>query len=1194
VSEEQGHLDIDQIELLIGAPRVDARRAAEAGALDRARRHVNRCAECQRLLSHHQEAARILNSFADFGPKETSNDCPPVARLYEMAAGIVSPEESESLLNHITRCDHCGPLLRQAAIDMGDDVEPSEVELLASLKSGDGKRQNELAGRLSAIRELDKPSLRARSWWRVTPVWVTATAAVLMVSWFGVQQWMRPSPEQLLAQAFAERRTVEMRMVGAGYAPLRQDRKDDLGGDRMNRPALLKAESETSRALQTSGEDPLWVQARGRASLLEGDSEGAVAALEKAAELKPTNTSIKIDLASAYFDRGNRLSRSQDFGKAVDILGSVLATEPNNEVAMFNSSIALESCLLYEQARTAWIAFLREFPKSLWAPEARDRVNKLDEKIREQKQKVGAVLKPPEEFALAAEQRQEILSLDGRIEQYLEIAIREWLPAAYATNGGSDRQREGVSRGLKDLAEILRSRHDDRWLTDLMSAGPALKETGQAIGLIAEAKRRIDRSDENRALHAARKAAVIFGASNNSAGELYAQFLIVYSEQLSHMNERCAKAAKRLASRPELNKFAWLQVQLDLESAICASTSDERAEQLARRAEKRASQHTYPVLRSRAIKTLSGIEWASGDSDGSWNVAFEGLREYWHSELPPLRGYNLLTDLDVLAEDEQETFLQAAVLREAVPMIDSDPDMLMRGFEIGRLGRALLKTGDLNGADRAFEDMRRLFEATPKGDRARNLGAEAELGLALVDIDRKTPDLAVRRLDEVRSSIEDAGDEDLALEFFKTYGIAQMQAGDKNSAQSALTTALDYAEAGLRLVRDEQGRLRWSRRNELLYRAIVLLKLEAKPAEALAFWELYKGSSVRVGESSTDDQGFLRINAARNISEMIGGDAVFVSYFFSPRGLVIWVADHKGVMTRETSTKSEDIQILSRHFSEHCADPSSKLKSIRDEANQLYRKIFLPIEDLIRDRRLLMVEPDGDLKRIPFGILVDDSGHYLMDRFAVTVSPGLEYEAYSRRWHGISERSRVLVVGNPSVRHGAALPDSEREARYVSTLFRNSQLLIREQATFKNLAKELSEAEVLHFSGHAIRNPNSAGILLAETEVFDAMTLRRVPSRRSQLVVLSACSTADGRTGAFDDEDSLVREFIRFGTPEVVASRWPVDSTSTSELMREMYRNLLEGNGVADSLQKAMIAVRARKEYSHPFYWAGFSVFGRG
>jgi CHAT domain-containing protein/tetratricopeptide (TPR) repeat protein len=1198
VSLADKHLDLEQIELLIGASSAELQHGNQEDVLGPARQHLVGCAECQKLLSDHQDGGRMLIKTRQLTPGGISKDCPSDHTLYELAAGIVDTKRAQQLLGHVSTCDHCAPLLRQAFEDVKDEAEPGEAAFVANLNSASPGWQKKLAHRLSAtprsIKYVPEPVRRK---WRLSAVLVGALAAVALAVWIGMTMWVRSSPEQLLVRAFSEKRTVEMRIEGAGYVPLSQERGEIAAGDRMNRPALLKAESETAHALRMSPDDPLWLQARGRTSLLEGDPEGAISVLERARELKPGYASIDIDLASAYFDRGARLERAQDIGKSVEILGRVLGADPANQAAMFNHAIALEHSFLYEQAEGEWQHYLELFSQSAWAPEARERLSTLEEKIRQRREKSEMPLMPAADFAEAVESgdEQAITNIDQRIEGYLELATREWLPVAFGRTRDDAGQSRSAFRASKDLARVLSLRHEDRWLTELMSGGSSSPATAEAMRLVAEAQRKIEVSDEGKALVALREAANLFAASHNLAGEFYVQFQTVYAEQLSHRNEQCAIGAKRLAQLPELSAFSWLRVQVDLESAICASTSDDRAVRLARNAVGLAAKHSYPVLKSRATKTLSGIEWAVGDSEGAWNTVAGGMQEYWISDLPRLRGYNLLTDLDFLAEDGQQSFLQAAVLKEAVPMIQDDPDTVMRAFECGRLARALQRTGDLAGAERAFGDMARLFGATPESDRSRNLAAEAEIGLSEIEVERGGSGRAVRRLEAIRPLIEHAGDDDLALEFFKAYGFALTSAGDKRSAETALGAAMKLAEDGLRLVHDARDRLRWSRRNEQLYRSMVSFKFQTRPVEAFRYWESFKGASLLI-ERRHDSVAVLPLGTEelRIPADVVGDDTALVSYFVSSEGLGIWVADSKGTQSRWTNTTQREVGILARHFSEHCSDPSSNLELVRQEGAELYRKILLPIEPLVRGRHLLVFEPDGDLKQVPFGALVDNAGNYLIDRYAFAVSPGLLYQSESRPWIGISKITRALVIGSPSGQSLSSLPDSEHEARMVAALFEKPRLFVKQEATYESVAKELPVAEVFHFAGHAIANRSSAGMMLAETGLFDTSRLRRLQARRTQLVVLSACSTADGRSGLFDDEDSLVREFIGVGAPEVVASGWAVDSSATSELMTEFYRGVFSGRRVSEALAQAAASVRARREYAHPFYWAGFSVFGRG
>lgn len=109
------------------------------------------------------------------------------------------------------------------------------------------------------------------------------------------------------------------------------------------------------------------------------------------------------------------------------------------------------------------------------------------------------------------------------------------------------------------------------------------------------------------------------------------------------------------------------------------------------------------------------------------------------------------------------------------------------------------------------------------------------------------------------------------------------------------------------------------------------------------------------------------------------------------------------------------------------------------------------------------------------------------------------------------------------------------------------------------------------------------------------MNVTKIPVEkfsRLRLAVLSACYSANGAESIFDDRDSLARLLVGAGVPEVVASRWMVNSRATATLMKEFYAQLRSGRDVSGALHDATHKLRATREFAHPFYWASFSAFG--
>jgi CHAT domain-containing protein len=92
--------------------------------------------------------------------------------------------------------------------------------------------------------------------------------------------------------------------------------------------------------------------------------------------------------------------------------------------------------------------------------------------------------------------------------------------------------------------------------------------------------------------------------------------------------------------------------------------------------------------------------------------------------------------------------------------------------------------------------------------------------------------------------------------------------------------------------------------------------------------------------------------------------------------------------------------------------------------------------------------------------------------------------------------------------------------------------------------------------------------------------------------VLSACLTAAGETRGAVNNQSLVQALLSAGARRVVAARWSIDSEATRALMDAFYSRLAAGDPVPEALYGAEAEVAASPSWSHPYYWAGFDLFG--
>jgi CHAT domain-containing protein/Tfp pilus assembly protein PilF len=97
----------------------------------------------------------------------------------------------------------------------------------------------------------------------------------------------------------------------------------------------------------------------------------------------------------------------------------------------------------------------------------------------------------------------------------------------------------------------------------------------------------------------------------------------------------------------------------------------------------------------------------------------------------------------------------------------------------------------------------------------------------------------------------------------------------------------------------------------------------------------------------------------------------------------------------------------------------------------------------------------------------------------------------------------------------------------------------------------------------------------------------------ADLVVLSACQTGLGKDVKGEGLVGLTRGFMYAGSPRVVVSLWKVSDDVTSVLMTKFYANMLNKKlKPAEALRTAQLEMLKNREYSDPYYWAGFTLQG--
>jgi CHAT domain-containing protein len=312
----------------------------------------------------------------------------------------------------------------------------------------------------------------------------------------------------------------------------------------------------------------------------------------------------------------------------------------------------------------------------------------------------------------------------------------------------------------------------------------------------------------------------------------------------------------------------------------------------------------------------------------------------------------------------------------------------------------------------------------------------------------------------------------------------------------------------------------------------------------------------------------------------------------------------------------------------------TKNKNYAQPAYQLYRQLIEPIEPYFTGTNLLII-PDGKLAHLPFDALLrspeNDNGssstsflvnsyriHYAGSLALSSVLDPAEDRTYSSDFFGFapsyknsgpSARQtsrgswRPLTTSAYEVNKIANLFD-EKNAGFFSSIFGSrskAKTLTNRKATESAFKKaSLSNYRIIHLAAHAFPSDStsgSSGIVFNasnESDEDDILYSSEIYSLKlnNELAVLSACDTGGGTIVEGEGVMGLSRAFQYAGTANLLVSLWQVEDRSTSTLMVNFYRSVVDELPYAQALRKAKMQLAQNAQYEHPRYWAPFVLYG--
>jgi CHAT domain-containing protein/tetratricopeptide (TPR) repeat protein len=1225
------HLTSDEIQL-VAQSRAEGQ--IEEGRLipEDLLRHVDSCQTCGRLVSMQVDFRRKLTYLRSTGVSPAGPDCPESEKLWDLACGSYSPEQSRPLLVHAAACDRCGHTLRLATEYLDQELTPEERNIAVEVQHRRLSTHPRMAHELAALAERSSiPSAadftpRGRPWFGRLVMALSGTTALLLASYIGIQtvRHNRPSyAEDLIAQAYASARPFEPRIRGAAFAPLKIERGSGRSQTE-HPPELLEAEALVARKLSKTPNDPDWLRIRGQADLLDGRYKLAIDAFQRALDLRPDAAELQVDLATALYQKDRAENSSADFATATDLLSRAVQKNRADQVAIFNRAIVLEQLFLFDQAIEDWQQYLKLDSSSAWATEAKQRLAGIERKKQQRERDTGRSLLSPTELQThtLTSTSSRWPDVDQRVEEYLSRALRDWIPSLRDNSQPTEHDSASEPSALNTIAGILATSHGDSWLKEFLSTRSSPHFERGALDL-RNAILSSDQADYTRALTYAAESERLFRIDANVPGLMRAKFERIYALQFSNNGLDCAEQARLLEHQLANHQYLWIREQTMIEEGICRNLLGEfgRASTILRAAAEGATLGRYPLTSLRASVMQALVFWDAGKSALAWQKLRESAAHCWDSRCPDRTLYGVYANMDNFAEDSMFWHLQVFAARQAVVTAKSDPDFLMRAVEHSRLASAAALAGIPSLAREHFDIADRLLTYAPHTPVTTNYQAGIDIDLAKLAVAQEDSRIARSYLERAETRISNIADYYLLANFFLTKAKLQSKDGAIAQAEFSLRWATALAEHQLRSLASQKDRLVWSQQNGEVYRELVALQLnKGNMAGGLEQWEWFLASPKRLGSPTQFSQvavpavadvfvlnrraspppSLPQTRSTQEILRQLRGQTL-VSYAFINNRLGAWILDDRGVDFHWLASDPESVVRLARSFVELCSNPAPHPESFQWQASRLYTLLVSPLEERLPRNRPLLIDGEPVILSIPFAALLDAHDHYLLEKFPISVTPGTYLLPLETTKDSVASSTSAVIVDAFEVPAGEQgihpLPTSTAESDVVAAKFHLSTVLRGSRITPETLKREIRHAIVFHYGGHSSPDEAAAGLLLpgrrpGEAVIFDSENIRSLGPIPTRIVVLSACATVNGRNGSFADEDSLPQAFLDLGVPHVIASRWNVDSAATARLMAEFYTNLLSGNSVAESLRQAELKTALLPDTSAPYFWAAFSSYG--
>gem|GEM_PF-2308070 len=334
------------------------------------------------------------------------------------------------------------------------------------------------------------------------------------------------------------------------------------------------------------------------------------------------------------------------------------------------------------------------------------------------------------------------------------------------------------------------------------------------------------------------------------------------------------------------------------------------------------------------------------------------------------------------------------------------------------------------------------------------------------------------------------------------------------------------------------------------------------------------------------------------------------------------------VLTRDTFVvrvlpPAPDVAIFNQSLTDYFTNPDPDdasydvhLQQYTARAQTMYISLVEPLETLLPEQ--LIIVPGGNLCYLPFEALLSgepvEVGNWKTYPFwnrqkslRYALSPDLFLQKKSvadqkkhKPWLGMAPFatdtvSEIWTTRTAPDQSFDPLPFSGKEVRTIAAQM-HGDVWLGSASSAERFQKEASDYRILHFATHSLADDRQGDYsYLVVSPGGEKMPARDLYQYElpADMVVLSSCEAGSGKSINGEGIIGLVRAFTYAGAQSVVASQWVTGDQSSAELMIAFYNFLGQGMPRDKALQQARLyLLNNHPDQGHPFYWAGFRMYG--